>query len=376
MSPTVPWLCAVLLAIAAAWSRLWIQPKPNQWLINPVADFLIPCGGLVWLILSLSVMLFPSINTSGLTLFPSIDTPGVSLFPSLHTPAVGAGQAQIITLVAGAMLFTDTHFGAGFIRTFRRQCENAMWPYWGPIFLITITAAFLAQSETITVWACKLYLLVVVLHYAQQSLSLLLRYARINNCAWQGGEKILLSILVYGVAARTLVAQLIDPNLNVQEFLGLAMPGFTPLPVWAFQSCEVLVVMATVAVVAILFKRTMIDGQSCPLPFCLLLGNVLIVFSYLGEFSGLLWVFVPAFFHGAQSLAEAIHSNSESAQKWQPVAMLAWSFVVGAIVMWLVPSWLHPLGVPAHLAYPAVVVAATAWHFYCEYMMSLETAAR
>jgi hypothetical protein len=360
----LPWFCAVLLAVATALSRILTGNKQTKWLINPIADFLLPCGGLVWLMLSLSVTLLPSINPAGNQLFDS-----ASLIK-------GGASANTMVLVAGALLFTDTHFGTGFIRTFKRQFQGALWPYWGPVFVITITAAFLAHSEMITVWSCKFYLFVVVLHYAQQSLSLLLRYARINGCPWEGCQKILLTMLIYAVAARTLIAQLIDPSLNVQQFLGLPMPQFTPLPESMFQSCELLVVVATSAVAAIIFKRALLKEQACPLPFCFLLLNVLLVFSYLGEFSGLLWVFVPAFFHAAQSIAETIHSNVESADKMKPVPMLAGSFILGGFIMWIVPGFLHSFGIAANLAYPAVVVAASVWHFYCEHIMSLETCNR
>lgn len=349
----LPWFCVALLAVAAALSRFLTGHKQNKWLINPSADFLLPCGGLVWLTLLISL----------------------TVFPTSFASASGT-SGNTIMLVAGALLLTDTHIGAGFIRTFKRQFEFALWPYWGPVFVITLTAAFLAHNEIITVLSCKLYLFVVMLHYAQQSLSLLLRYARINGCPWEGSQKILLAMLIYGMAARTLVAQLIDPSLNVEQFLGLAMPQFAPLPEWPFQICELLVVVATFGVAAIIFKRALLKEQACPLPFCFLLLNLLLIFSYLGDFSGLLWVFVPAFFHGAQSIAETIHSNGESAAKMKPVRMLICSFILGGFIMWLVPGFLHNFGVAEKLAYPALVVAASVWHFYCEHMISLERSNR
>jgi len=332
----------MLLVFAGAWSRVWAGSKATRWLINPVVDLLLPCGGLVWLVLTASV-----------TIFPAFQSPtGIS--------------AQTTALLAGALLLTDTHFGAGFIRTFRHHYNKLMWPIWGPVLLIVITAAIVGHSEAFTILACKCYLFVVVLHYGQQSLSLLLTYARINEYSWDGKSKWLLTILIYGVAARVLVAQLVDPSLNVNQFLGLAMPVWTPAPEWMLHFCEAATTIAAVGAGAVIFKRAAVDKQRCPLPFYVLLVNVLIVFTYLGSLSGLLWMFVPAFFHGAQSVAEAIAANREKSPR-NTIALLGSSFALGAAIMWIVPTWLPGLGVPPSLAYPCLVVGASFWHFYCEY---------
>ncbi len=151
------------------------------------------------------------------------------------------------------------------------------------------------------------------------------------------------------------------------------MPHWPALPVWTIFLCRAGIALSTVALIVLTFVRTITNRAACPLPICLLLFSTALVFTINGDVSHSVWIYVPAFLHGTQAVASALHSRKlELGRALNLQATLSFlfpSFLLGVIIMFLSVPLLSMVSNP-HLAYPAIVLVASALHFVCDFVVT------
>jgi hypothetical protein len=75
-----------------------------------------------------------------------------------------------------------------------------------------------------------------------------------------------------------------------------------PLPDWIFQSTAVLLALAAAGFVFMVLRKFVLEHSLMPLPAVLMIVTGVSIFCFGRDVAGILWLYVPAFFHGAQYL--------------------------------------------------------------------------
>ena len=307
-------------------------------------DLILVCGGLLWLLAGVHA--------------------GVKASSISEPP-----HASSALLLVGALIFTDTHFGTSYMQALGKStpwCKR----FCLPVILIMASAALIACFPDLVTNGCKLYLSVVVLHYVQQIINLLQKYSDINAYRWTRYQKLAIVTLIYSLAIHALLDQLFFRQMELSTFLGIAMPHWPLPPAWTIYFSQSIACLSTTALVAFTVARAATERTLCPMPIWLLLMTTAIIFTIRGDMSHDAWIYVPAFLHGTQSIAVTLHSCRLSDGRgidWQAAAwLLIPGYVLGATIMFLSAPLLARFTSP-QLSYPSIVLAASAFHFLCDY---------
>jgi len=330
------------------------------WLLNPAADLLFICGGMLWLIVLLSQCLSP-------------------LSMQLNSPQLGL-------LLLGAYVFSEPHFGASFMRAHSRGVKKSAFvaiALFGGLIVLT-----LASSSAITALTCKIYMLTVIAHYALQSLYVVRCYVGRSPNRPSAKLDLVLSLVMILPAAVQIFFLLAHPSSNSSQFLGLEMPIWPAWPTWPVQLCAILWCAAVVVSFAFLAKGWLQAKMVVPIPALLLIltNSVLFYFSLSLPVSQL-WIYVPAFLHGAQSIALGPFSNGYLSQASQGhtsdtngldhsrantndrpcrLSFYMSSLLIGLVIMYVIPNLLNSVGFDSKLTYPAVLIGVSLFHFVSE----------
>ena len=313
-----------------------------KWIVSPRVDALLVCGGLL--------------------LFVFVAHVFYAAFSGAYI------QASALALMAGTIMFTDTHFGASFLRASGRQSK---WKshYLAPLIGVAVISATLASSMTFVTLALRFYLSIVVYHYAHQTLSLLRKYCERNDYVLPGLQGKLVPLLVYSMVSHAVLVQFSDRSPSFQ-FLGLTMPQFDMAPDWLTSASYYLIAIVTAAVCFVIAYKGARESKPCPAPILFLLVVTASMFIMSGDLSRVLWLYVPIFLHGAQTVAESIAACRESdgaVSVKKTVSLLVPSMLLGMAAMFGLPFVLIGFGIQPLLAYPAIVVTVSLWHFVCDF---------
>lgn len=317
-----------------------LRRADSPWLFNPGIDLFATCGVGLWV------------------------APILALLLSVR----GELQQSNIVLLCGALFLTDTHFGITFIS----GGLGKTWPL-RLLFscaLVGLMTVVLGHSESWTAAACKIYLIVIGFHFIEQVRQTIALYSRKTDYLNMRSEQTALAVFLYAMAARAIVATFVSPELSIKTFLGLHMPQFPAFPTWAIYLPEATMFVAFAYLLADLLTQLFVRKRTCPFPMLVLLLNTWMLFTITGDISASIWIFVPAFFHAPQEIAIAVLKRTESSQFLNTVWMLVFSFCIGVAIMFIGSSFMSRF-MPAELSYPAIVVAASIWHFACGFVQEL-----
>lgn len=314
-----------------------VRRRTDVWLLGPVVDSLLCCGGALWLVFVIDRL-------------------------CNHFVSQTAGKhAADILMITGALMLVETHFGVTYLRAWSEKKSHSSWLFWETLPWLMVLILVAIAFPTITTFLCKIYLLVVVAHYAMQTYTLTRIYLSRANYPLDRFGTLCLFTLINGLGVYAIVAQLIDPSLNLKEFLGLAMPFWGPIPLWIFQSCLILLMLAASGFCFAIARNLVTHKKFLPYPVVFLLASFAGLFAVSGSQSQMLWLYVPAFLHGGQSLVAAVAWMRE--QHVRTVSRLLAAWVVGVLIVYAVPLLLVACGFDRLLSYAAVITIFSFHHF-------------
>lgn len=105
------------------------------------------------------------------------------------------------------------------------------------------------------------------------------------------------SLTVYAI-----LRQFADPFKFRASFFGNRLPVWGPISPEALQIAHVAFMVVLFAFAMVIAKKALRERSYLPLPACLLVAAVLLVGFLGGQASGVLSLYIPAFFHGSQYL--------------------------------------------------------------------------
>jgi hypothetical protein len=236
------------------------QAKSNQgWILNPALDYLLVCGGLMWLLYAVTFL--------GVT--PVGSDPGSRFYGAI--------------IYWGSILFTEAHGPATLVRVFESRSTPKKIRYlvaiWTAVLLAVACAAvsntFMAQAFT------KITLMWLVQHYIAQTFGIVLIYCFKRDYKLDSTERFVF-------------------QGHLDNFMGLEIPFWGPLP-WFFSAVSQLALECfTLAFVVVLARHYRIKKEFFPLPGLLAIISVAAITLSARNGFYLLGI---TFYHASQYLA-------------------------------------------------------------------------
>jgi hypothetical protein len=259
-------------------------PPKFPWIVNPVVDLLLCCGGLLWILAAFDFFVLRPSNNDLLY------------------------QAMALCTIAGTHVLSETHIGATLARVYKtpeRSKKFALYTRWAAsgCLLLGIAGLFV---QGLTPVLAKIYLLWVAQHFTAQTYGLVLMYCYKSDYVLSAFHKRTLSWLMNSTAAFAMLRQLTYKEWNPDGFLAQHIPFWGPLPEWMIQSCTAVLIGSAVAFVCCSALKFAKERKMVPLPAMLNLLTGVLIFVVGRDATGLLWLYVPAFYHGSQYVVLSI----------------------------------------------------------------------
>ncbi len=256
------------------------ERKNYEWILHPAIDILFCCGGLLWILFALHFLVV--------------------------IPHKAAQLLQVLAFVsvAGTHLFSETHTIATLARIFRNEESQKEYSFYTNGAVIAGATAILAGLFVpgVTPILAKLYLLWVIQHFTAQTFGLTLLYCYKREYWLSRFEKGTLSALLNCTAAMAIIRQFTFKEWSANGFLAQQIPFWGPLPEWIFQASTIAVAVTAVLFVALVIKKAITEKKVLPLPAAMLILTGVGMFCVPINVTSVLFLYAPAFFHGAQYL--------------------------------------------------------------------------
>lgn len=304
-------------------SKSQLKQTNSTWLFNPLVDLSFVCGGLVWLLFGIHYLVAP------------------------HAYQAGPHVEDIIPLlgVMGTILLGDTHIAATLLQLYGDGATRNKHPwlaYVAPLAALTLGVTALI-SPTVMSFAARAYLVVIVHHVMAQTYGIALMYCRKQNYQLSGFEQKVLQVCIQTCTLYAVLSQFVYPDNFRHSFFGIQLPIFAPIPSWIWAVSLALAFCYLSALSAIVLRKAITEHRLPPAPAALLLATGLFIPAVAVHASGVLSLYIPAFFHGLQYLALSIHkrlnqpdnaasSNNSRTLDYYGLSLLATTFLLFALI--------------------------------------------
>lgn len=264
-----------------------VKRPPYPWILHPILDVLLGCGGLVWGLFALHYFY-------------------------LNGAMSGSDAQLLIALSAiGVLIFSETHTASTFITVYRNhevRSKFSFYTRWLSVICLLLACVGTAVP-TFTPILVKIYLLLVPHHFMAQSYGIAMLYCMKRGYTPGRWEKNALLLFVRATTIFAMLRQLTYKEWSGNLFLGQPIPFWGPLPEFYFLTAQTLVVMSTVILVVLFMVRMMKTGDVFPLPAQLVLLSGVTAFILDPAATGIYWLYVSAFLHGSQYLMVIISQH-------------------------------------------------------------------
>ncbi|HNB21175.1 MAG TPA: hypothetical protein PKZ32_02075 [Candidatus Melainabacteria bacterium] len=253
--------------------------RPYGWIINPFIDLLFCCGGMVWILFA------------------------------IHYFVLGPGTTNIqvqtlLTIAAlGTIFLGETHTIASLVRLYGEKKFASGYSFYRHLIPLALSALALAacSNRELPPILAKIYLLIVSQHFTKQTYGIVLLYCMKRQYKMGTWDKRILANLMHATMIFAIIRQLTYKNWSGEEFLGQKIPFWGPLPEWVYLLCCAWLICASSLMVARIAIRCS-KKELFPLPALLLAVTGVLIFVLDARYTGTLWIYAPAFFHGSQYL--------------------------------------------------------------------------
>lgn len=258
---------------------------PYAWIINPVFDFLLVCGGGPLLLFLLNYLYLGWVVP--------------------HDLSSSAQKTLIVLGYLGQHIFADSHNTATYMRIWgsaedrERFKFHRTWLVYSciPIFALGLTLPGFTSNLV------YLYLVTVFWHYAAQTFGIALIYCYKRGYYLNNTEKEIFRWFILSMSGYVIVRFLSSPDISPKQWFGVDMPFWGPIPQVVVSVAKFLFLMLTASFVGVVLKKYFVDGKLIPIPSLILVITLACLGLARDTASLMMWFYVPPFFHGSQYLA-------------------------------------------------------------------------
>jgi hypothetical protein len=326
------------------------------WILHPAIDLLLCCGGVVWLLFAFHYFIVAPANNQVM----------VSLLSLL--------------VIVGTHVLSETHTSATLVRAYKNgetRARYSLYTRWAALACgaLALAGLFIAGFTPIL---AKLYLVWVVQHFTAQTYGMTLLYCYKNNYKLSNKEKFVLASVLNLTAVQAIVRQFTFKDWNGNGFLAQVIPFWGPMPEWIYQTSLILLTLAIGAFCLVGLRKLFFERLVFPLPAALMLFTGVAIFLVGKDVAGVLWLYVPAFYHGAQYVVltaaqhlkeQGLPEGMSTGEMWKLLGQSAGLryvgiLLLGAIAIYIgVPRLLQDCGFDYSLAFATVFCAVNLHHF-------------
>ncbi len=326
------------------------------WILHPAIDLLFVCGGLSWLFFA------------------------VQFFVAKPTMSYPLLQILAFTVLIGAHMLSETHTVATLVRAYGKPEERrrlSIYTEWGGLACLALLFAGLFVKGFTPIMA-KVYLLWVVQHFTAQSYGLALLYCLKRGYKLENWEKTILQSVFTTTAVFAVCRQMCFKDWSPNGFLAQIIPFWGPLPAWCMTVSIWLLASSVVLCLFMVARKLVLERHLLPLPSALLMVTTVMMYTFDHNASGVVWLYIPAFFHGSQyvviSLAHYLKQRGfPEGMQGEQIGRLALQsdglkylgfLLMGALVLYIgVPRLLTEFGFNYTHAFATVFCAVNLHHF-------------
>lgn len=333
---------------------------PYPWILNPVIDLLLCCGGLFWLIFAVYMI-------SGVK-------------PDLFGSPLACGM--MATAIIGLHLFGDPHQPATLYRVYfsapTRKALGKPTAIWGVIALIAALSTFFVHSTS--VFLVKAVIAWGLQHQLSQSYGIALVYCFKRQVRLSKNEKLIMAGMINAT-----ITYLALRMFTYEPYGHQLAPGGLDLPLWniipeSVTQVSLWALIGSILVFAGMVVRKYVKEKVVfPFPALLTLTTLVIMPFLAGPSFVFVWVwFSTTFFHSSQYICvtSAYYFKEkglpENVSLWQ-ISKMLWTaqfaryfaiiFSVGFLISYLLPTYMASNGVDKALAFSSIWVFVNFHHF-------------
>lgn len=253
---------------------------PYPWILHPSIDLLFCCGGILWLVFPLHYLVLGEASRSI------------------------AAQWLVVLAALGTVLLSQSHAIATLVRIYNDAESRerfSLYTYWFALACSGLALAGCLHKELAGVY-CKIYLLIVSQHFTAQTYGIALLYCVKRSYKMSSLDRHILSTLMRATLWYAVLRQCTYRKWSGETFLGQQIPFWGPLPEWMVHLASVGIVVSALALTARILHKYFKEKQFIPFPSLMLIITGVLIFVLDSRMTGILWIYVPAFFHGSQYL--------------------------------------------------------------------------
>jgi hypothetical protein len=256
-----------------------VKAKPYPWILSPALDYLLCCGGMMWLLAAVEHFGVQPVGTS----YPSVLLAGV--------------------LFWGSLLLSEAHGPATLVRVFKSRTTpryvRVLVIVWGAVLIAAGTVAM--QNLVVAQIMTKITLVWLVQHYIAQTFGVVLIYCMKRQFVLSKLERGLIQWLLRSLMFFVIFRMFTVPAFgHLKNFLGMEVPFYGPLPFWPMYLSFVGLVFCTIGFGAAMIWRYIRTKEIFPLPAVVTIISVAALTMSQRDAFFLLGI---TFYHASQYLA-------------------------------------------------------------------------
>lgn len=316
--------------------------RPYPWILHPVLDLVFGCGGIVWLLFA------------------------------VHTLLIAQGavipQALVSLSAIGVLIFSETHTASTFLVVYRNadvRSKFSLYTRW--LALACVVLALLGITVPgVTPILVKIYLLMVPHHFIAQTFGIAMLYCIKRGYKISCWEREVLMLFLRSVTWFAVLRQLTYKEWSGKDFLSVPIPFWGPLPEWICNAAEYSMLFSAVLLCVMVLWRTLRTGEMLPVPAQLTILTGVSAFVLGPIATGFFWLYVSAYFHGAQYLmiVTAQRIKEHGLPEGMPTSKIAGQLFRGPALRFLGLTGLVSFGIynliPQALQYSGIQIMTSA----------------
>jgi hypothetical protein len=225
-------------------------------------------------------------------------------------PPFAPGQKQfsnvlLALVLIGQHLFANSHNIATYLRIWGSEEDRGRFHFYRTWLIMLFLPFFVwgLYSPAATGAFVYLFLMAVFWHYAAQSYGVALIYCYKRDYILSQGEKRVMKLCMTSLSAFAILRLASFRDHSPQEWYGVPMPFWGPLPPVLFYTAALVLSLSALAFCAVITAKLIRERKLFPLPSLMVLLAVGILGLSGTATNALLWFYIPPFFHGTQYLA-------------------------------------------------------------------------
>lgn len=259
----------------------------HLWILNPVLDILLCCGGLLWIVVGIHCLTVGS---------------------GIAKPEFGTGpgaQWLWVLVTLGTYVSTAPHSAATLARIYQSDKSQRQFFFYSRVLPFAYIALAIGawNSPAVLATIATVSFLWNIQHWVSQSYGVSLIYCYKRSYRLNKLEQRVFWLLMNAMTMFVVIRHFTYKTWNF-NYVGIDLPFYGVIPPWVLSGWYALLALCCILFAGVLVRKAVKDNQLFPFPALLvILTTAALVWALSRKGVPDLWMYGVIFFHGAQYLA-------------------------------------------------------------------------